>query len=991
MTLNQISLKGLNNILSMPPYRFEYASNPPWGGVNKWSRWGSYLSIYDTGHQTPQNAITAAQNAYAWNLTKINTPTGGTIEIEYESDTYSQVNGVSDFNQVKSVGAYVIPEGEMANAISLNGVAPPGVVPGDYVLVRQDWDASNYYWKSDLRKVVAINNSRDVITVDHDIRGTGDGLWAHVQFPSKEIFGGGHRVRSITTSDGASRYVTEYDYDYSAKHSSGTTPSLPPLYGQAVGDYKGRMTLKSWLYTDDHSNYFGPATYCTNPVQLNPSEQECRYRDVMLQYENAYINRSVGRPAPGVIYGQVTVKDVVSWNRDDKKGHTVYEHFTSTDYPYSAEERDDGHDDASGLILEDRSAIYGHLKRMTVRERLPGVPEEYRTVSQESRSYAFGGELMNEGRVVKEAGAEEWEVITENGDEVRALGRITQVHDYRYQAEEDDPIDHGFVVRRHHQVYPISSISTAEFYDHPSATTSSGSATTEEKSFMWDMRSGHALATASEGHSGRTVVSLKYPAYWRYEGMRDKNMLDQLVQTTKYASTSLDISSPSSLKAYSFPASEAIESAFTLWSNGYDLDGDGTVDADTWLKQSEFVYDRSYTLAPFPSPLPFAIVGGGFEPPSASFPWQQTSEVTRYDTYSRTIETMGADGNRAVTLYGKTHQLPKAVVTNAHLDEVVFASYGEDESRRGWTHRNNWCSDPNGEAYPIGSSGITLDHPDAIGAVRVPSEEPEVGGGYTVELWVAPTKGDLMTLRVSGDEVTAVGVGNVTWANYQLLRLENVALGWDVVLEYEDTDPMDHACGDGTELQPRYGALRLYPTRAQMSTFTYEPLLRKVSSISNERNVASYYAYDSAGRLVRVENQRGHFVSRHAYHYGSPEGGVGSQSGYGGNELYRQGFITMDEPPGAHQPIQILFARREGSSTFEVNVLGGDAPYAYTLYRRSSGAGVLKDPDTWDKVGGPITASTPDPTFNFGGSGTLKLVVEDASGQRGVAIQTIAP
>jgi YD repeat-containing protein len=60
--------------------------------------------------------------------------------------------------------------------------------------------------------------------------------------------------------------------------------------------------------------------------------------------------------------------------------------------------------------------------------------------------------------------------------------------------------------------------------------------------------------------------------------------------------------------------------------------------------------------------------------------------------------------------------------------------------------------------------------------------------------------------------------------------------------------------------------VRLYPITAQMTTYTYVPLVG-IASACNARSQISYYQYDAAGRLVNVTDQYGNIVKNYAYHY----------------------------------------------------------------------------------------------------------------------------
>lgn len=109
LTLKKVSFaSGKSRREVQSPYEFTYGTmpngtviNPPYKAMNT-NRWGNYeenqgalnlevstpLSIIDYPYAS-QNEATMNKNSYAWNLTKIKLPSGGTIRAEYEAHRYS--------------------------------------------------------------------------------------------------------------------------------------------------------------------------------------------------------------------------------------------------------------------------------------------------------------------------------------------------------------------------------------------------------------------------------------------------------------------------------------------------------------------------------------------------------------------------------------------------------------------------------------------------------------------------------------------------------------------------------------------------------------------------------------------------------------------------------------------------------------------------------------------------------------------------------------
>lgn len=77
------------------PYTFEYNNEGAGYDSKKIDRWGNYDSRDNKHREFPyanQNKFDAAEDVANWCLTKINLPSGGSMQVEYESDEYSYVN-----------------------------------------------------------------------------------------------------------------------------------------------------------------------------------------------------------------------------------------------------------------------------------------------------------------------------------------------------------------------------------------------------------------------------------------------------------------------------------------------------------------------------------------------------------------------------------------------------------------------------------------------------------------------------------------------------------------------------------------------------------------------------------------------------------------------------------------------------------------------------------------------------------------------------------
>jgi hypothetical protein len=115
LTLDSISIFHGGNVYDRSVYKFSYSSfNPPYS-VNNTDRWGNYKTPADNQNfasglpnskypYSSQNANKANLNATAWLLTEISLPTGATMKVDYESNTYGYVQDKRAAKMYKLVG-----------------------------------------------------------------------------------------------------------------------------------------------------------------------------------------------------------------------------------------------------------------------------------------------------------------------------------------------------------------------------------------------------------------------------------------------------------------------------------------------------------------------------------------------------------------------------------------------------------------------------------------------------------------------------------------------------------------------------------------------------------------------------------------------------------------------------------------------------------------------------------------------------------------------
>lgn len=191
-------------------------------------------------------------------------------------------------------------------------------------------------------------------------------------------------------------------------------------------------------------------------------------------------------------------------------------------------------------------------------------------------------------------------------------------------------------------------------------------------------------------------------------------------------------------------------------------------------------------------------------------------------------------------IWGYNNTLPIAEVKNAtssNSNWIAYTSFESSDDFGGWG-----CSGSIVSSSPAktGKNYFLMSGTNSISRYLVP-------GTYYIEYW---TKNSITLSLYSGtvtDILTSSPDAN-GWSYYK----KKITVTSPSALYLSGTAYIDE--------------LRLYPVGAQMTTYTYDPLVGLTSS-TDENNVTTYYEYDSFGRLARVKDQDGKVLKQYEYHY----------------------------------------------------------------------------------------------------------------------------
>ncbi len=434
LTLKKVSfVYGISNRGYLSPYRFEYSNENPAYNRIAYDRWGHYkpesanpgLNNIEYPY-TCQNKTDQDRYASAWNLTAIQMPSGGKLDIEYESDDYAYVQNVRAGRMFKVAGIGRAPDfsgsqelksrnpqqlylyvqldapvssnawfrklytSGMQNLyyncyVDLTGqgdydyikgygeIEDAGVCPGNpsYGWIRLknvsngDWQALNLstlnpITKSALRfaranlqdKIfpqgqlnfdedkanlarsllgviadfasIAFGMNTALISVGYGNKINKDKSWVRLFNPDGFKLGGGHRVKSIKTSDNwiaISGSDTEQYYGQTFEYT--TQSSDGNLISSGVASYEP-------LIGGDENSMKTPVFYKDKSSMLSEN---------VVYVEKPYTESCF--PSPSVGYSEVKVVNLPRPNAKKRgTGHTVYKYFTANTHPTIDRETD---------------------------------------------------------------------------------------------------------------------------------------------------------------------------------------------------------------------------------------------------------------------------------------------------------------------------------------------------------------------------------------------------------------------------------------------------------------------------------------------------------------------------------------------------------------------------------------------------------------------------------------------------------------------------
>jgi YD repeat-containing protein len=208
-------------------------------------------------------------------------------------------------------------------------------------------------------------------------------------------------------------------------------------------------------------------------------------------------------------------------------------------------------------------------------------------------------------------------------------------------------------------------------------------------------------------------------------------------------------------------------------------------------------------------------------------------EFYRYTNLGKTLEQGKTGDKKEAYLWDYKKSLPVAQAVNTDSASIAYTSFESDGA-------GNWV---------IGSptrsiSGALTGHKWYTLNNDLSKSGLSTSAAYIVSYWTKNASPFNIAGTLTGYPVKGKTVNGWTYYMHKLSGQSSVTI--------MGTGPIDE--------------VRLYPVDAQMTTFTYIPLVG-ISSQCDSNGKLSYYFYDALGRLKMIRDQDGNILKTLQYHY----------------------------------------------------------------------------------------------------------------------------
>lgn len=225
--------------------------------------------------------------------------------------------------------------------------------------------------------------------------------------------------------------------------------------------------------------------------------------------------------------------------------------------------------------------------------------------------------------------------------------------------------------------------------------------------------------------------------------------------------------------------------------------------------------------------------------------YKTAAQLQGYDAKQNLLQYKIGDNSTITNIWGYNDQYLIGTAKNATINDFAYTSFEFKEDKGGWTFNNAFEED-------------NIDNPNS-GALYAATGRRVYSLGNTVTNIVKTgldnTKKYIITCRYYN------GIPQVV-ANQVIQKSNSTGANMNYC-EFEISNSTSVTIQSGTSV---IDELRLYPKGAQVTTYTYDPMVG-VTSITDEKNQTVYYEYDNFNRLIFVKDKNKNILKSYNYNY----------------------------------------------------------------------------------------------------------------------------
>lgn len=613
LTLTRLSVMGRNSAKVVPDYLFEYANNPGYG-VNLWDGWGMYSS---QGTTSNHKASYLDSDAAAWSLTRVTTPLGSQISVNYERDTYGLTAGLPVYDV-----SYQYSENRTQSPITgMNSLTVPNAT------------------------AFAVN---DPVLVE--------GAYT-ITCPGGSEFGGNYSV-TTTIASISGNTITLNAVVGSANNCSGATATINynGTITKGLNSQKGGNIRVGSIVLSDQSIQHKTRYLYTNASGTGSSGVVTMEPEYVRNKEYSVYNLP-GYPTSPVMYGRVSV--LTGKLTDDTDYHTkeVY-NFETPNASHFVYERE--------APVDRQATIYptnvfywtlSHHKLTSNKSkigRINSIERYSKTGLESSQQMTYTNQPLN-------GGVNQYQGVYSRGaiifDNVNYLIESAGFRIYRYS--KTTVLSYPNVLSK--------------------VTNTKDGFVNESENLSWDLLSGIVTEKIERSPLGLNVKTVVKPAYLVPEyaafgpksaNLSNKNLLGAIAATYVYMSNSSGT-----------VLSGLVSANAQTWRNDWSYRvlssgtyGDLAEGPGIWRKSSNYTYVGNYSKKQADGTLTLSgFTEFGFSNPGSNLLWQKTGESSRYDHYAMPLENLDMNLIPSSTKMGYGDQLKIAEAINASYTEMAFS------------------------------------------------------------------------------------------------------------------------------------------------------------------------------------------------------------------------------------------------------------------------------------------------------------------------------